>query len=250
MRRPIIAGNWKMNKTVREATETVSSLLPMIADRDVEIVLVPPFTALYAVGNLIRGTKVRLGAQDVFWEDRGAYTGEISPTMLLDLGCSYAIVGHSERRQYFGETDTSVNKKVHACLGHGLIPIICIGESLEEREGGRTFDVLKNELIEGLRGIAPHELNKIVIAYEPIWAIGTGKTARPEEANEVHRFIRELVKGGFGNEGSTALRVIYGGSVTPENIDSLMAQPEIDGVLVGGASLKAEGFARIINYRR
>lgn len=249
MRTPIIAGNWKMNKTVPEAKEMVSLLLSMITNEEVEVVLAPPFTALYAVGNLIRGTKVKLGAQDTFWEDKGAYTGEISPGMLIDVGCSYVIVGHSERRGYFGETNNSVNKKIMASLRHGLSPIMCIGESLEEREKGETFNVLENELLEGLRGLSPMELNRIVIAYEPIWAIGTGKTARPEEANEAHRFIRGLVKENFGNESATALRIIYGGSVTPENIDTLMAQPEIDGALVGGASLKAEGFARIINYK-
>jgi triosephosphate isomerase len=250
MRTPIIAGNWKMNKTVQEAKEMVSSLLPMIVNEEVEVVLAPPFTALYVVGDLIRGTKVKLGAQDIFWEDKGAYTGEVSPLMLLDVGCSYVIIGHSERREHFGETNNSVNKKIMASLRNGLKPILCIGETLEQREKGTTFDILGNELTEGLRGLSPEELNKIVIAYEPIWAIGTGKTAKPEEANEAHRFVRGWIKDNFGMEVSSALRIMYGGSVTPENIDALMSQIEIDGALVGGASLKAEGFARIVNYRR
>lgn len=250
MRTPLIAGNWKMNKTIADATLTASSLLQMIGNNEVEVVLVPPFTSLHAVYDIIRGTEVRLGAQDVFWEESGAYTGEISPHMLIDIGCSYVIVGHSERREYFGETNASVNKKILASLKNGLIPILCIGEKIEEREKGKTFDVLENELREGLRGLTPEQIKKLVIAYEPIWAIGTGKTAKPEEANESHLFIRNWIKDNFGKECSENIRIIYGGSVTPENIDSLMAQSEIDGVLVGGASLKAEGFARIVNFRR
>ena len=250
MRTPLIAGNWKMNKTVPEAKELVLSLLPIIDSEDVEVVLVPPFTALYAVRELISGAKVKLGSQDIFWEDKGPYTGEISPAMLIDVGCSYVIVGHSERREYFGETNTSVNKKILASIRNGLFPILCIGESLGDREKGKTFNVLEKELIDGLMGLSPDEFNKVIIAYEPIWAIGTGKTANPEEANESHRFIRKWIKDRFGKESSEALRIMYGGSVTPDNIDSLMAQEEIDGALVGGASLKAEGFARVVNFRR
>lgn len=249
MRTPIIAGNWKMNKTVPEARELVTSLLPMVSNDSVEIVLAPPFTALQAVYEIIRGTRVKLGAQDVFWEDKGAYTGEISSKMLVDSGCSYVIIGHSERRGYFGETDDSVNRKLSAALKNGLIPIMCVGESLEERDKGKTFSIIENKLKGGLKGLSADEFNKVAIAYEPIWAIGTGKTASPEEANKVHYFVREWVKNNFGRENSVSLRIIYGGSVTPENIDGLMAQPEIDGALVGGASLKTEGFARIINYK-
>lgn len=250
MKTPLIAGNWKMNKTVADAREMVFSLISMIVSSEVEVVLAPPFTALHAVHDIIRGTKVKLGAQDLFWEDKGTYTGEVSPPMLIDIGCSYVIVGHSERREHFGETNASVNKKIMAALKNGLTPIMCIGETIQERETGKTFMVLENEILEGLRGISTEQVRGIVIAYEPIWAIGTGKTARPEEANEAHLFIRGRVRDIFGKDGSEVLRIIYGGSVIPENIDSLMAQPEIDGALVGGASLKAESFARIVNFRR
>lgn len=252
MRIPLIAGNWKMNMTIPQARELVISLLPNITHDEVEVVLAPPFTALYSVRELIKDTKVNLGAQDLFWEEKGAFTGEISAMMLKDIGCSYVIVGHSERRQYFGETDSIVNKKTLSSLRHSLSPILCIGELLEERERGKTFDVLERELREGLKGLSPETsvLHRIVIAYEPVWAIGTGKTATPKQANEAHGFIRGWVKDSFGEDVALSLRIIYGGSVTPENIDGLMAQPEVDGVLVGGASLKAEGFARIVNFRR
>lgn len=249
MRTPLIAGNWKMNKTISDAREMVSSLLQMIDSNEAEVVLAPPFTALGAVNDIIRGTKVKLGAQNVFWEESGAYTGEISPRMLVDIGCSYVIIGHSERREYFGETNTSVNKKIVASLKNGLSPILCVGEKIEEREKGKTFDVLEDELGEGLKGLTPEQISKLVIAYEPIWAIGTGKTAKPEEANESHLFIRGWLKDSSGTESSKNIRIIYGGSVTPDNIDGLMAQKDIDGALVGGASLKVEGFARIINYK-
>lgn len=249
MRIPLIAGNWKMNMTIADARKTVNSLLPLVSGNEVEVVLVPPFTALYAVHDIIRGTKVKLGAQDVFWEESGAYTGEISPPMLVDAGCSYVIVGHSERRGYFGETNISVNRKVAASLKNNLCPILCIGETLQEKEEGKTLDILENGLLEGLRDLKADQLREIVIAYEPIWAIGTGKTATPEQANESHLFIRGWMKNSFDRETSELIRIIYGGSVTSENIDRLMAQPEIDGALIGGASLKADSFVKIVNYR-
>ncbi len=249
MRIPLISGNWKMNMTIADARKTVNSLLPLVAGNEVEVVLVPPFTALYAVHDIIRGTKVKLGAQDVFWEESGAYTGEISPPMLVDAGCSYVIVGHSERRGYFGETNISVNRKIVASLKNNLCPILCIGETLQEREEGKTFNILENELVEGLRDLKTEQFREVVIAYEPIWAIGTGKTATPEQANESHLFIRGWTKNSFDRATSESIRIIYGGSVTSENIDRFMAQPEIDGALVGGASLKADSFAKIVNYR-
>ncbi|MEW6408730.1 MAG: triose-phosphate isomerase [Nitrospirota bacterium] len=246
MRTPIIAGNWKMNNTIDEARGLVSGLIPLIGENHADVVLAPPFTALYVVSEMLSGSNIKLAAQDIFWEDRGAYTGEVSPIMLKDIGCSYVIIGHSERRQYFAEDDESVNRKIKAALRHRLIPIVCIGETLKEREGGKTLNVIERELTAGLNGISGDD---IVIAYEPIWAIGTGKTATPEQANEVHIFIRKWFRDNYGEDYSRKIRIQYGGSVTPENIDSLMAQPEIDGVLVGGASLKVESFVRIVNFK-
>lgn len=246
MRTPIIAGNWKMNNTIDEARGLVSGLIPFIGENHVDVVLAPSFTALYVVSEMLSGSNIKLAAQDIFWEDRGAYTGEVSPIMLKDIGCSYVIIGHSERRQHFGEDDNSVNRKIKAALRHGLIPIVCIGETLKEREEGKTLNVIEQELTAGLTGISGDD---IVIAYEPIWAIGTGKTATQEQANEMHIFIRKWLRDNYGEDYSRKIRIQYGGSVTPENIDSLMAQPEIDGVLVGGASLKVESFVRIVNFK-
>ncbi len=250
MRRPIIAGNWKMNKTVSEAVDFVRQLKPLVADvRDTDIVVAPTFTALQAVSREIDGSNIELAAQDVFWESSGAYTGEISPSMVKDVGCRYVIIGHSERRQYFGETDETVQKKIRASLAMGLCPIICVGEALEEREAGKTFDVVKNQVTQCLEGFSRQEMEKIIVAYEPIWAIGTGKTATPQQADEVHAFIREQLGNMTDRTVSEGVRIQYGGSVNPDNIFELMLQPNIDGALVGGASLKADSFSGIVKFK-
>jgi triosephosphate isomerase (TIM) len=249
-RRPIIAGNWKMNKTSVEARELASKLIPLVSGaKDREIVLGPPFTSLQTVAEAIKNTNISLSAQNLYWEDKGAFTGEISAEMLLDLGCKYVIIGHSERRQYFGETDETVNKKVKQALKKGLGPILCVGETLSEREAGRLTEVISRQVTGGLKDITAEDMKKVVIAYEPVWAIGTGKTATPEQANEVHALIREKVKSLYTAEIAGGLRIQYGGSVTPENVSSLMAKPDIDGALVGGASLKPESFAALVNFK-
>ncbi len=249
-RKPIIAGNWKMNKTASEARDLAAKLIPLVSGaKDREIVLAPPFTALSAVNEAIKGTNLALAAQNLFWEDKGAYTGEISAEMLLDLGCKYVIIGHSERRQYFGETDGTVNKRVRQALNKGLLPIVCVGELLAERESGKANDVIDRQVTGALAGVIDAEMLKIVIAYEPVWAIGTGKTATPEQANDIHAFIRRKVKSMYTEEVADGLRIQYGGSVTPENVSALMAKPDIDGALVGGASLKPESFAALVNYK-
>lgn len=247
MRKPFIAANWKMNKTIGETQAFLNEFIPIVQDvMDVEIVLAPPFTSLSAAAVILKGTQIGLSAQDVFYEDKGAYTGEVSPVMLVDAGCGHVIIGHSERRQYFNETDEILNKKVRTARRHNIKVIFCIGESLEEREAGRTFDVLKREIENGLRDI-PCE--GIVVAYEPIWAIGTGKTATPEQAQETHKYIREQLGLMYG-DAAQGIRILYGGSMTPENVDSLMACPDVDGGLVGGAGLKADSFAKIIKFRK
>jgi triosephosphate isomerase len=249
-RKPIIAGNWKMNMTATQARELASKLLPLVAAvKDRDIVLGPPFTALSAVADTIKGTNVSLSAQNLHWEDKGAFTGEISAEMLLDLGCRYVIIGHSERRQYFGETDETVNKKVRQALKKGLLPILCVGETLAEREAGKLNDIINRQVKIGLKDISAEDMKKIVIAYEPVWAIGTGKTATPEQANDVHALIRQQVKVLFSVDIAEGLRIQYGGSVTPENVSTLMAMPDIDGALVGGASLKPESFAELVNFK-
>ena len=251
MRRPIIAGNWKMNKTVSEAVDFVRQLKALVANvREIDIVIAPTFTALQAVSREIEGSNIELAAQDVFWEASGAFTGEISPIMLKDVGCRYVIIGHSERRQYFGETNESVHKKIKASLALGLHPIICVGEALEEWETGKTFDVIKIQIIQCLEGFSREEMERITIAYEPIWAIGTGKTATPQQAEEVHAFIREQLEGITHQQVSQGVRIQYGGSVNSDNISDLMAQPNIDGALVGGASLKADSFSRIVKFSK
>ncbi len=250
MRKPIIAGNWKMYKTIAEARDLVRALKQALADIDsVEIVVSPPFTALGAVVEELRGSNISVAAQNMYWEESGAYTGEISPLMIKDIGCNFVIIGHSERRQFFNETDATVNKKVKAALKTGLTPIVCVGETLEEREVGATMKIVERQIREGLAGLHSQEMEKIVIAYEPVWAIGTGKTATPEQAEEVHQLISSLIT---QNAGTVArnIRILYGGSVKPDNIDDLMAQPNIDGALVGGASLKADSFARIVRFQR
>ena len=245
MRRLLIAGNWKMHKTVQEAVELVRELKELVSDvKDRDILVCPPFTALYAVSRELEGSNIALGAQNMFYEEKGAFTGEISPLMVKDVGCSYVILGHSERRHIFGETDELINKKVLSAVNHGLIPILCVGETLQEREEDKTKEVIERQVKEGLKGL--NETSEFVIAYEPVWAIGTGKTATPELAEKVHSFIREILAEMFGKEKADSIRILYGGSVQPENAAGLMSQPNIDGSLVGGASLKAESFAKIV----
>lgn len=245
MRKPFLAANWKMNKTVAEALEFLDGFLPEANEaKDVDIVIAPAFTALWSVSEKLRGTNVMLSAQDVFYEEKGAFTGEVSPLMLRDLGCSFTIVGHSERRQYFGETDETVNKKIRAALAAGLGVIFCIGESLEQRQSGRTNDVLRQQLRGGLKDV---DIDKVVTAYEPIWAIGTGVTATVEQAEDTHKYIRREISSVYGDKaGSLRMRILYGGSVTADNAGDLMACPDVDGALVGGASLKAESFVKIL----
>lgn len=243
MRKPFIAANWKMNKTARETEEFINSFLPMVKDvTDVDILLAPPYTSLSAAEILLKGSNVILAAQNVHFEENGAYTGEISAEMLRSAGCTCVIIGHSERRQYFLETDEIVNKKIKTARKHGLDVILCIGESLEEREANKTFEVLDTQLSGSLKDLP---LEGITIAYEPIWAIGTGKTATKEQANEAHANIREWLR--KNKEGADEVRIQYGGSVKPDNIEALMSEPEVDGALVGGAALKPESFAGIVN---
>jgi len=249
MRRPIMAGNWKMHKTVGEAVDFVTRLQEELGDWErTEVVVAPPFVALAPVAERLAGSKIALAAQDCFWEEEGAYTGEVSAPMLRGVGCRYVIIGHSERRAYFSETDETVNKKVQAILSHDLHPIICVGESLEERERGDTFTIVERQVKEGLKGLDGAAVQKMVVAYEPLWAIGTGKTATPEQAQEMHAFIRGLFAAIFNPEGAQVIRIQYGGSVKPDNVDELMAQPDIDGALVGGASLAVDAFARIVRF--
>jgi triosephosphate isomerase len=246
VRRTIVAANWKMHKTVREAEAFVAAFLPRVAGvRDVEIVLAPPFTALAAVGAKLAGSTVALAAQNVNPEKQGAFTGEIAPGMLVELGCRYGIVGHSERRALYGEGDALVARKAAALLEHGIWPIVCVGETLEQREQGRTSAVVSAQLEGSLASVPPARAEDVVVAYEPVWAIGTGKTATPELAQEVHALIRAQLRRRFGGAGDR-IRIQYGGSVKPDNAASLLAQADIDGALVGGASLEPEGFARIV----
>lgn len=251
MRRSIIAGNWKMHKTVGEAIDFVTRLQEELGGwEETEVVVAPPFIALVPVAQRLQGGMISVAAQDVFWEEEGAYTGEISPRMVRDAGCRYVIIGHSERRAYFGETDETVNKKVKAALAHDLQPIICVGESLEERERGDTFAVVERQVRGDLKGLDTGGVREIVIAYEPIWAIGTGRTASPEQTQEVQSFIRGILGDVFNPALAEEARIQYGGSVKPDNIDELMAQPDIDGALVGGASLEVASFARIVRFEK
>lgn len=247
MRKPIVVGNWKMHKTVEESVELVKELKPLVAGiRDVEIGVCPPFTSLSEVSKVLKGSNINLGAQDMHWEPQGAYTGEVSAGMLLSVGCRYVIVGHSERRSYFGETDEWVNRKVRAALEAGLVPIMCVGETLKQREEGRTHEVVDAQVTKGLQGLSPGQVARMVIAYEPVWAIGTGLTARPEQAQEVQAFIRGRIGEIFGDAAADSVRIQYGGSIKPENAREIFLQPDVDGGLVGGASLKADSFARIV----
>ena len=250
-RRPLIAGNWKMYKTPQEAADTAKQLVEQVREvADVDIMIAPPFTALESVSRVIKNSPVALGAQNLYWEDEGAYTGEISAPMLKSAGCQYAIIGHSERRQYFGETDKTVNQKIQAAIQIGLKPVFCIGETEQEREAEQTLSVLDKQVRKGLERLLPEQLDTLIIAYEPVWAIGTGKTATEDQAQEVHQFIRSLIEKSFGNDLSKSIRILYGGSVKPDNILNLMAMPDIDGALVGGASLSADSFSRIIKFKK
>lgn len=247
MRKPFIAGNWKMNNTREAAKALAAALKPLVADvRDVEIAVAPTFTCLQDVAEILRGSNIELSAQNISYAAKGAYTGEISADMLKDVGCTHAIIGHSERRQFFGETDEGVSRRVRAALDNDIVPIVCIGESLEERESGKTFDVVLGQLVNGLSSVRREEADRVVIAYEPVWAIGTGKTATPEQAQEVHAAIRAKLNELFGAEVGEAMRLQYGGSVKASNAKELLGQKDIDGALVGGASLKAEDFAAIV----
>jgi triosephosphate isomerase len=249
-RLPFMAGNWKMNKTTGEAIDLVRELKAAISGvKGVEVAVAPPFTALYAVCKELEGSSIRLAAQNLYWEEKGAFTGEVSPLMLKEVGCHYVIIGHSERRQFFGETDETVNRRIKAALAQGLKVIFCIGETLKEREEGKTFSVIERQVEDGLKNLSDKEMKNIVIAYEPVWAIGTGKTATPGQAEEVHRFIRGKIEKLYSQEVSEEIRIQYGGSVTPENIKGLMEQANIDGALVGGASLKAESFSKIVRFK-
>ena len=248
MRKPIIAGNWKMNKTPAQGVELVNELKPLVENAECDVVVCVPATDIYAVGEALKGSNIKLGAENVHFAENGAYTGEISADMLLELGVEYVIIGHSERRQYFGETDETVNKRTLTALNKGLIPIVCIGETLEERETGKTEEVLRRQVVEGLKGV--EDLTKLVIAYEPVWAIGTGKTATSEQANETIGFIRNTLAEVFCPKCAAAVRIQYGGSMKGSNAKELMAQSEIDGGLIGGASLKAADFAQVVNYNK
>lgn len=251
-RKPLIVGNWKMFKTTGEAVRLVQDLSYLIEEvKEVDVVVCPPFTALKSIATLIEYDKpnISLGAQNMHWEEEGAYTGEVSPLMLKDLQVSYVIIGHSERRQHFDEDDEMVNRKVRAALTHSLLPIMCVGETLEEREKGETNTIVRMQVVAGLTGIEAGEVEKVTIAYEPVWAIGTGKTATPENANDVIRHIRAIVGSQFNPELAKNVRILYGGSVKPENIAELMIEPDIDGALVGGASLDAHSFAEIVKFR-
>ncbi|MEW6521419.1 MAG: triose-phosphate isomerase [Thermodesulfobacteriota bacterium] len=249
-RRPLLAGNWKMHTTITEAEALAGAVARSAIPADRDVMLAPPFTALAAVGRVLAGSPVLLGAQNVCWEEKGAFTGEISPPMLKDVGCSMAIIGHSERRHLFGETDAMINKRVAGALRFGLIPVLCIGETLEEREAAQTFAVLERQLRKGLPGITLADGDQLVVAYEPVWAIGTGKTATVEQAQEAHYFVRNLLVDMYEKNIATQMRILYGGSVNPGNVDALMSQPDVDGALVGGAALKVDSFCSIINFNK
>jgi triosephosphate isomerase len=248
-RRPVIAGNWKMFKTQAETRAFFEAFKPLVASATYcEIVVAPPYTALAAAAEAARGSAITIAAQDVYWEKEGAFTGEVSTKMLAEAGCHAVILGHSERRQFFGETDGTVAKKVKAALEAELTPIVCVGELLAEREAGQTNAVLERQFVGGLGALTGAEFSRILLAYEPVWAIGTGRTATPEMAAEAHRHLRQVAAARFTPERASALRILYGGSVKPDNIRGLMAQMEIDGALVGGASLDPQSFASIVNF--
>ncbi len=247
MRRKFIAGNWKMNTGLAETASLIQALIDRTqAIEKTTIMVAPPFTNLQTASEQLKNSKIKLGGQNIYWEDKGAYTGEISGLMLKDLGCTYVIIGHSERRQYFKESSQDVNRKVHAALRNNLLPIVCVGETLEQRQKGRALASSKQQIRNGLKGFSSDQVSKLTAAYEPIWAIGTGQAATPGDAVEVHSMIRSVISEMFGNEVADSVRILYGGSVTAENIESFIREPEIDGALVGGASLKVDAFVRII----
>jgi len=247
MRKTIIAGNWKLNKNSKEAIELVTLLKrDLYKINDVDVIVFPVFTVLSDLRDVLSESNIKLGAQNLFWEDAGAFTGEISAPLLKDAGADYVIIGHSERRQYFSETNETVNKKIKAALAHALTPVVCVGENLEQREADKAFDVISQQCRESLSGFTAEEIKKMIIAYEPVWAIGTGKTATPQQAQEVHKFIRDLLVELYDQEIAESITIQYGGSVKPENIKELIAQNDIDGALVGGASLKKESFVEIV----
>jgi len=249
VRRPVIAGNWKMYKTREETRAFFDVFKPLVAGaQKCDIVVAPPFTALETAVEAARGSPIAVAAQNMYWEKEGAFTGEISARMLVEMGCGGVIIGHSERRQYFGETDEWVNRKTRAALAASLMPIVCVGETLAEREGNQAQAVLKRQFEGGMAALTGEDFSRILVAYEPVWAIGTGRTATPEVAAESHGYIRELAVARFGLDQASAVRILYGGSVKPDNIKGLMAQVEIDGALVGGASLDAKSFAAIVNF--
>jgi triosephosphate isomerase len=251
MRKPVIAGNWKMYKTIAEAVDFIEKIKPVAAQAaHCEVIVAPPFTALAAAATTAKGSKVSVSAQNCHWDKEGAHTGDVSTGMLRDAGCTHVIIGHSERRHDCGETDEQVNKKVKAALGAGLTPIVCVGETLAERGSGETEKVLERQFLAGMDGLTPQDFSRIMIAYEPVWAIGTGRTATPEMAAAAHQFLRALANRQFGEREAGAVRILYGGSVKPDNIGALMAQEEIDGALVGGASLKVDSFTALVNYPR
>jgi triosephosphate isomerase len=251
MRTPLIAGNWKMFKTVQDAVVYAKEFRSLVKDLDgVEIVIAPPFLAVHAVAEAARNSNVAVAAQDLFWEKEGAFTGEVSATMIREAGAEYVIIGHSERRQYFGETDLTVNRKTGAALAAGLLPIVCIGETLAEREKNETMDVLDRQIKQGLDGLAGEQVAGLVIAYEPVWAIGTGRNATTEQAQEAHAHIRKRLRAWFGGDAADKCQVLYGGSVKPDNIAGLVAQEDVDGALVGGASLQPSSFAEIVKKAR
>ncbi|MBR3196192.1 MAG: triose-phosphate isomerase [Clostridia bacterium] len=248
MRKPIIAGNWKMNNTASAAEALINELKPLVADAACDVVVCVPFTDIAVAKKALEGSNIGLGAQNLHFEDKGAFTGEISAPMLVEAGVQYVIIGHSERRQYFAETDETVNKKMHKAISAGLIPIVCVGETLEQREEGVTETFVRGQVKAAYAGIAAEDVEKTVIAYEPIWAIGTGKTATSEQANEVIAFIRDEIAKIYDAETAAKLRIQYGGSMNPKNASELMAMPEIDGGLIGGASLKAEDFSKVVHF--
>lgn len=248
MRKPIIAGNWKMHKTVAEAVAFIDAVKTEIVSSDVEALVCAPFTLLPSLVEATKGTAIKVGAQNMHFEDKGAFTGEVSPDMLLDIGVTHVIIGHSERRQYFAETDETVNKKTIKALQKGLTPIVCCGETLEQREAGETKALVKVQIEKAFAGISAADAPKVVIAYEPIWAIGTGKTASSQDANDVIAYIRQVLEGIYGDETSEEVRIQYGGSVKPSNVEEIMNESDIDGALVGGASLEPSDFIQLVNF--
>lgn len=248
-RKPIIAGNWKMNMTRAQATQLITELKPLVAGAEAEVVICVPYTDIDTAVALCKGSNIKVGAENVAWAEKGAFTGEISADMLLELGTEYVIIGHSERRQYFGETDASVNARLKTAIAKGLKPIVCVGETLDERESGKTEGVIETQVKGAFDGVGAEDAAKTVIAYEPVWAIGTGRTATSEQAEETIKAIRGVIAGLYGATVAEAVRIQYGGSMNPKNVKELMAQPDIDGGLIGGASLKAVDFSQVVNYK-